>query len=537
MAKPLTVPAEYESRISDDVEFWSRMKEVAVFQEPGIISSVDFSPQKPYHLAVANSNRTSLFDTSITQPVWFQSRFRSNVFGLNFRKDGKLLGMGTLDGYVHFFDVTKNNIPSRHALRVFKAHDSEVRCVQFPTNTNNCATFGDDGNLKVWDLALSKQSEPLYKVSKAHSDRIRASASSSRSSHLLASGSYDHVVKLWDTRQQDGFAQIVMKHEAPVEKILFSSHDRIIISAGGNVVKFWDLAAGGRLIQTLENHNRTVTSLALSQDGKYLLTGGLDRRIHVFRIDQGIFSMVYTISTAAPVLSMDLSDNDDCLAFGMNNLLNIQRREVKFKPATGHKRNIVGTGKQLKSKNPIVQYREGNSDIKRADFTAKHVEQIHLGRLDVLLRGCQFRRVVDQVMQNKKLREEQPELVVAALNQLKIRGVLSIALAGRQGPQLRQILGFVSSHFFRPSFFDVLFEVAHVIFNIYVEEDLSKSELSAVRDLRNQIKAEIACQQSMLRVCGIIESLWKSNEDTVDDEESDVFGEVIITPKIYTLKG
>lgn len=90
--------------------------------------------------------------------------------------------------------------------------------------------------------------------------------------------------------------------------------------------------------------------------------------------------------------------------------------------------------------------------------------KIHLGRLDILLRGSQFRKVVDQVFQNKKMRDEKPELVVAALQQLRIRGVLGTALAGRQGNQLKQILSFVCTHFFKPQFFDVLYDVANVLF-------------------------------------------------------------------------
>ncbi|CAD5206486.1 unnamed protein product [Bursaphelenchus okinawaensis] len=527
MVKPLQPVTDVEFRTSDDIEYWSRMKELAVFQEPGVISSVAFSPNKPYHLAVANSNRVSLFDTSIAQPVWFQSRFRSNVFGLKFREDGQLLGMGTLDGYVHFFDVTKNELPSRHPLRVFKAHDSEVRCIEFQTKSQNCVTLGDDSNIKVWDLALSNHTEPLITISGAHSDRIRAAVTSHNNTDVVVSGSYDHTLKLWDTRQENKQCSIQMNHDAPVEKVLLTSNDRLLISAGGNCVKFWDLAAGGRLIQTLENHNRTVTSLAMSQDKKYLLSGGLDRRVHVFCVDQGTYSLVSTIPTAAPVLSMDLAKSGDCLAFGMNNLLSIQRRQPKAKIPKALKKNVVGTGKALKLKSTVIQHREGNAEMRRADVTAKHIEQVHLGRLDVLLRSCQFRKVVDQVMQHKKLREEQPELVVAALNQLKIRGVLPTALAGRQGPQLRQILGFVSTHFFKPSFSEVLMDVANVIFNVYIGEELSRNEMSAMRDLRNQIKAEIACQQSMLRVCGIMESLWNTEEHTQSEENDEVFGEMV----------
>lgn len=168
--------------------------------------------------------------------------------------------MGSVDGYLHFFDVSKKGVPSRHSVRVFKAHQSEVRCVAFKSKTTHCASFGDDGQFKVWDLALSKADEPVYSVSNAHSDKIRSCASSVRNSDFFVSGSYDHTVKIWDTKCKPNDAcQLTFNHGAPVESLLLTNNNRIVVSAGGNVVKFWDLTVGGKLMHTLENHNRTVS--------------------------------------------------------------------------------------------------------------------------------------------------------------------------------------------------------------------------------------------------------------------------------------
>lgn len=158
-------------------------------------------------------------------------------------------------------------------------------------------------------------------------------------------------------------------------------------------------------------------------------------------------------------------------------------------------------------------------------------------------------------MQNKKIRDERPELVVAALQQLRVHGVLTSALAGRQGNQLKQIINFVTTNFFKPSFFDVLYDAANVIlceyfyFNtslcdicfvlaVYVEEDLTNPELSAVRELRNFVRAEIACQRSLLRCFGVIDSLlMAAAEVKVADgsQEDDIFGQLSIKPKIFSL--
>lgn len=56
----------------------------------------------------------------------------------------------------------------------------------------------------------------------------------------------------------------VIDHGAPVEKILVSTNDKFLFSAGGLVVKIWDLSCGGRFVHALENHHKTV-SFVVSQ--------------------------------------------------------------------------------------------------------------------------------------------------------------------------------------------------------------------------------------------------------------------------------
>ena len=64
-------------------------------------------------------------------------------------------------------------------------------------------------------------------------------------------------------------------------------------TAGGNHVCIWDVLGGGRLLARLSNHQKTVTSLAVSplagpasSAAPRLLTGSLDGHIKIFELDQ-----------------------------------------------------------------------------------------------------------------------------------------------------------------------------------------------------------------------------------------------------------
>ena len=129
----------------------------------------------------------------------------------------------------------------------------------------------DDAHVRLFDLATSSTITKL----KAHKDYIRSGCISKSSDDLVLTGSYDHTVKMIDTRLNS----VVMSvdHGEPIENILMFPSSNMFISCGGNSIKIWDVLKGGNLMKTIVNHHKTVTSLAFSHNYKYLLSGGLDR--------------------------------------------------------------------------------------------------------------------------------------------------------------------------------------------------------------------------------------------------------------------
>ncbi len=74
-------------------------------------------------------------------------------------------------------------------------------------------------------------------------DYVRAGCASSLTSSLLASGSYDHTVRLWDHRSQGGQV-LCLDHGSPVEAVAFMPNEALLISAGillCNAIKLFPL--------------------------------------------------------------------------------------------------------------------------------------------------------------------------------------------------------------------------------------------------------------------------------------------------------
>jgi hypothetical protein len=80
-----------------------------------------------------------------------------------------------------------------------------------------------------------------YPLRPSFQDYIRAGCVSPSSADLLASGSYDHTVRIWDRRQSGSTVQL--NHGSPVESVLILPSGTLMVTAGQLVDRVAGLAA------------------------------------------------------------------------------------------------------------------------------------------------------------------------------------------------------------------------------------------------------------------------------------------------------
>ena len=158
-----------------------------------------------------------------------------------------------------------------------------------------------------------------------HSDYCRSVAVSKATPNFFVTGSYDHTVKLWDAT--NGVCALTLDHGAPVESTLFLKSGGLIVSCGGSRIKFWDVMNGGKLVQSISHHQKTITSLALDSTESFLFSGSLDHQVKIISLAD--YKVVKTIKYPAPILSLSVSKDNAELAVGMTGgLLCVRTREI-----------------------------------------------------------------------------------------------------------------------------------------------------------------------------------------------------------------
>ena len=216
----------------------------------------------------------------------------------------------TLDEHrdkVHLFkQYTNDTVTSR-----FNVDGHGVHSVAFsPVDATLLATGSWDGTVKLWDVVTERDIATL----RVHTAGITSVAFSPIDATLLATGSKDWTVRLWDVETERNIATL-KEHTAGITSVAFSS-DGSTLAAGlwDRTMKLWDVATRQN-IATLKGHTGPVNSVAFSSDGSTLATTGLwDRTVKLWNI--ATLVNFVTLGHGNPVRSVAFSSDDTTLASG-----------------------------------------------------------------------------------------------------------------------------------------------------------------------------------------------------------------------------
>ncbi len=208
-------------------------------------------------------------------------------------------------------------------LRLFSGHTDWVRSVAFHPDPerNLLASGSDDGTVRLWDLEnpggeptiLSGHTSSVYSVA-FHPDPGR---------NLLASGSDDGTVRLWDLENPGGEPTILSGHTSSVYSVAFHpdpGRNLLASGSGDQTVRLWDLENPGAEPTILSGHTSPVLSVAFHPDpGRNLLAfGSSDGTVRLWDLENPGAEPTILSGHTSPVLSVAFHPDPgrNLLAFG-----------------------------------------------------------------------------------------------------------------------------------------------------------------------------------------------------------------------------
>lgn len=245
------------------------------------VGGVAFSPDGRHVLSAGSELR--LWDVTtgeMIQELRTGPDSAAVFYAVAFSPDGRQILSGTV------FEMLLWDVVSSRHIRRFRGNSLGLTAVAFSPDGGRVLSGGDD--VSVWRLASGKR-EMHTSLGDGKYDGTLSIIFSPDGNQIL-SGHYDKTLKLRDARTGK-LIRSFEGHSGIVTSLAFSPDGRKIISSGGGVLdsiwkgipstqfdgslRLWDVETGENTL-TLEGHSSAVQAIALSPDGKQLLSASVN---------------------------------------------------------------------------------------------------------------------------------------------------------------------------------------------------------------------------------------------------------------------
>ncbi|KAK3366724.1 hypothetical protein B0T24DRAFT_367243 [Lasiosphaeria ovina] len=245
-------------------------------------------------------------DKGARTALWYAREARHNAVvqllhrsGATISNDNVVLTSGSAD----------TTISTAQLQRTLEGHSGSVYSVAFAPNSTVLASGSYDHTIRLWDASTGQ----LQRTLEGHSSAVSSVAFASNST-MLASGSYDNTIRLWDA--STGQLQRTLEgHRSAVYSVAFASNSTVLASGSfDNTIRLWD-ASTGQLQRTLEGHSGSVYSVAFAPNSTVLASGSYDHTIRLWDASTGQLQRTLEGHSSA-VSSVAFASNSTMLASG-----------------------------------------------------------------------------------------------------------------------------------------------------------------------------------------------------------------------------
>ncbi|KAL5012052.1 hypothetical protein ScPMuIL_010603 [Solemya velum] len=298
---------------------WEWQSETYVLKQQGHfnnMSCLSYSPDGQYIATGGEDGKVKIWNTTSGFCFVTFAEHIGGITGVTFNQQGKAVISSSLDGTVRAFDLNR--------YRNFRTFTSP-RPVQFSClATDNSGEVVCAGGLDVFEIFVwSMQTGRLLEILAGHEGPISCLSFSS-SQPLLASGSWDKTVKLWDVFESKNVKESMIMMSDVLALAFRPDGGELAVSTLNAQITFWnpnttsqtgsiegrhDLGYSrketDKITAKKSSAGKAFNTLCYSADGQCLLAAGKSKNVCIYSISDQLLVKKFEISCNLSLDSME----------------------------------------------------------------------------------------------------------------------------------------------------------------------------------------------------------------------------------------
>jgi WD40 repeat protein len=253
-----------------DVATGKEQRQIVIAKPNNYVSSVAFSPDGKQLLTAQWDKTVRLWNVSTGGEVRRFDGHTNYVYCAAFSADGQFALSGSLDYTVRLWEAA-----SGKQLQCLKGHSAQIWCVAFSADGKRALSGGADGAARLWDLTTGKELRSFHAPHSVHGIAILPDGK-----HFISAGVQ---LCLWELETGDLIRRFE-GHANIIYGMALSKDGRWVLSGGDDkTVRLWEVASGKEMLR-FQKHTAGIRSVALSPDGSLGLSGSGDMTMWLWKM-------------------------------------------------------------------------------------------------------------------------------------------------------------------------------------------------------------------------------------------------------------